>query len=100
MADGQKIDVMNELLKIGFEFLRKQAGMVIVLLAVCAGLIWFMLEQKRELYAQMLSNKVEYKEAMAAMSGRLDHCETARANLVVEVEVLKVQMAILTSRKK
>ena len=97
---GQKIDVMNELLDIAFGFLRKQAGIVLVLIAVCGGLIWIALEQKRELMNEMTTNRAEYRQALQSVSTRLDACEAARSKLVVEVEVLKVQVDILRARKR
>lgn len=91
MPDGQKIDVMNELISIGLDFLRKQAGVVIVLLAVNGGLLYLVREQKKELSAQIQQNKQEYQDDIKSVRARLDTCERARANLIVQFEVLKAR---------
>lgn len=95
----ENLDFMNELTKILLEFLRKQAGMVLVLLTVCAGLVWFILEQKQELNMQLMSSKVEYRDEIRSVSMRLDACETARARLVVELEVLKTRVELIGRKK-
>lgn len=93
--DGRNIDIMNELVSILLQFIRKQAGMVIILMTCCAGLIWLMLEQKRELTGHLAGQKAEYLQEIAIISGRLDNCLEANGRLIVEVEVLKVEMSIL-----
>lgn len=95
----EKIDIMNELLKVALEFIRKQAGMVVILLVACVGLAWLALEQKKELVAQMKTASDESKAALAHVSARLDACEEARSRLVVEVEVLKVRVEVLSKRR-
>lgn len=95
---SEKIDIMNELIRIGLEFVRKKAGIVIVLLVVCGGLVWLALEQKRELVNELMTNRAEYRQELRAVSARLDACEESRARLVVEV--LKVQVEVLRLRKR
>lgn len=95
----EKLDFMNELLKIALDFLRKQAGIVLVLMAVCAGLVWFILEQKRELTTEMISQKSECRDEIRGMYTRLDACEEARARLVVELEVLKMRVEFIGKKK-
>lgn len=98
--DGKNIDVMNEIIQIALEFVRKQAGIVIVLIALCGGLIWLALEQKRELMYELNTNRAEYRNSLRSVSARLDMCEDARSKLVVEVEVLKVKVAMLAAKKR
>jgi hypothetical protein len=98
--DGKNIDVMNEIIQIALEFVRKQAGIVIVLIALCGGLIWLALEQKRELMYELNTNRAEYRNSLQSVSARLDMCEEARSRLVVEVEVLKVKVAMLAAKKR
>lgn len=96
--EGQNIDIMNELYKLGIEFLRKQAFSVIILCAICIVLFYMMKEQKNELMMQIITNKAEYKEELRVVSGRLEMCETARANLVIEMEGLKTELKLMRRR--
>lgn len=96
----EKIDVMNELLKVAIEFIRKQAGLVVVLLVACCGLAWLALEQKRELMEQMKTSEANCKASLDHVSARLDACEEARARVVVEVEVLKIRVEILSKKNR
>lgn len=98
--DGNKIDVMGELIKFGLEFLRKSAGIVVVLAFLCGGLIWIALEQKREMMLEINTNRAEYRQKLQTVSARLDACEEARGRLVTEVEVLKVKVEVLGKGKR
>jgi hypothetical protein len=98
--DGKQNDVMNEIIQIALDFLRKSAGIVLVLIAVCSGLIYIALEQKRELMYELNTNRAEYRNSLQSVSARLDMCEEARSRLVVEVEVLKVKVAMLGAKRR
>ena len=87
----QKIDIMGELIKIGLDFIKKQAGIVVVLIFVCLALTWVILEQKRELFFQMNTINADLRKEINDVSERLQACDEARARLVVQVEVLKVR---------
>lgn len=87
----QKIDVMGEIVKIFLDFLKKQAGIVFVLIMICLAMGWMILEQKRELVFQMGSVNSELRARIEEVSQRLHACDEARARLVVQVEVLKVR---------
>lgn len=95
----EKIDVMNELLKVALEFIRKQAGMVVILLVACVGLAWLALEQKKELMEQIKTDSAESKATVAHLEARLDACEEARSKMVVEVEVLKIRVEVLSKKR-
>jgi hypothetical protein len=97
--EQEKIDIMQEVTKIVLENIRKHGGMVLVLALWCWYMFVAMQEQKKDLQAQMQADRDEYQKTVAHVSARLDNCETARVNLVVEVERLKAQMLVLARRR-
>ena len=99
-AMSKQPDYMNELMKIALDFLKKQAGLVLVLLVACWGLIQIVLEQKKELIAQITAANPGNQEELRRVMDRLDACEAARERLIVEVEVLKVQIEVLQKKGK
>lgn len=88
---AQKIDIMTEFFKVFLDFLKKQAGIVFVLIMICLAMGWMIIEQKRELVFQMGSVNSELRARIDDVSKRLHACDEARARLVVQVEVLKVR---------
>lgn len=97
-AGMMQIDIMGELIKVFLDFVRKQAGMVVVLIFICLAMGWLILDQKREILFQTNTVNKELRASIANVSERLHACEDARSRLVVQVEVLKVKAEWLETR--
>ena len=91
---------MEEVKRIFLDFLRKQGGTVLVLAAGCWLLYTMQREQKNDLEARIQLDKTEYQKTIQVVSSRLDDCESARVNLVAEVERLKVQVQLLIPTRR
>ena len=91
METPQQYDVMNELMKVFVEALRKQAFSVLLLLGCCGALTYALRETRKE----CREHTVAYNASMAALSREIKVCTEAREALGVEVAALKVRLDLL-----
>ena len=82
-----QIEIMDEIIKMLLDFLRKQAFAVVILVCGLGGIIWFAKDQKQEFSAQMADVRTELRA-----------CGNAREADAVTIRDLSVKLAMLQTR--
>lgn len=84
----QKIDIVQEIVKIALDWLRKQGGQVVLL---CGGLVFLYMTNTDQV--AKLERKIEAQEVkIDAQANALFKCNEERAELAAEVFSLKMQL--------
>lgn len=99
METPQKYDVMQEILKVFVEALRKQAFSVLLLLLCCGGLTKALIETRREWREQITASTDSYNKTVASLQEEIRLCVRDREALAVKVAALSERLDLLLPRR-
>lgn len=94
----EQINIMEEVIKMLLEFLRKQAFAVVVLVAGLVGTGYLAREQKQEFSVQLVDLRIDLRKCGEAREAREADVAIAREADITTIRDLSVKLATVTAR--
>ena len=91
----EQINVMNELIRIALNAIKKQGFSVMLLLAAIYSLVFFIQNQNQEMKTMQSS----YANLSDGLRGQIDKCNSEREALAVKVTALEVRLETLIQKR-